>query len=91
MKSPLTPYAKIRGICYLPRMLDKIRLMQSGELLQKHHGWYGKGMDERCADFFRVAFPDIEAKVKEGLSDNDVFAWLQSVTGGVKYSHAGRG
>ena len=77
MKSPLTPYANIRGVCYLPRMLDKIRLMHSGELHQKYHGWYGKGMDERCADFFRVAFSDIEAKVEEGLSDDDVFAWLQ--------------
>jgi hypothetical protein len=47
MKSPISPYAKLHGVCYLPRMLDKIRLMHSGELHERYHGWYGKGMDER--------------------------------------------
>lgn len=59
-------------------MLDKIRLKQVGELAEKYHGWYGEGMDERCADFFRVAFAQIEAKVREGLDNEAVFAWLQA-------------
>lgn len=78
MKSPLSPYVKLCGICYLPRMLDKIRLLHAGELHEKYHAWYGKGMDERCADFFRVSFSDLETRVRERLSDEAVFAWLQS-------------
>lgn len=78
MKSPLSPYTKLGGVCYLPRMLDKIRLMLAGELHSKYHSWYGKGMDERCADFFRVPFESIESKVKASLSDEELFAWLQT-------------
>jgi hypothetical protein len=77
MKSPISPYAKLHGVCYLPRMLDKIRLMHSGELHERYHGWYGKGMDERCADFFRVSFSDLETRVREGMNDEAVFAWIR--------------
>lgn len=75
MKVPVSPYARIEGIVYFRRMLDKIRLHQAGELRSDLHANLGLAFDERCCRFLHVAYADVVARVSEGLSDEQVLEW----------------
>ena len=75
MKVPQSPHIALQGIVYFPRMLEKIRLHEAGELREDLHANLGKGFDERCCNFLQVSYEQIAAKVKEGASDEEVLAW----------------
>jgi gluconokinase len=74
-KFPCSPYQCEQGLFYFPRMLDKIRLRQRGELAPDYHANLGKGFDQSCCEFFHVGYADIVAQVEAGRSDAEVFAW----------------
>lgn len=75
MKVPKSPYASIEGIVYFPRMLEKIRLHEAGELREDLHANLGKSFDERCCSFLQVSYDDVAAQVKAGKSDAEVLEW----------------
>lgn len=75
MKVPKSPYASLEGIVYFPRMLEKIRLHDAGELREDLHANLGKAFDARCCSFLQVDYADVEARVREGLDDAAVLAW----------------
>jgi hypothetical protein len=72
---PRSPYDREGGLLYLPRMLDKIRRHQRGELPGDYHANLGRGFDKRLCDFLRVRFEDVGAQVAGGSSDAEVLAW----------------
>jgi hypothetical protein len=72
---PRSPYDAEQGLLYFPRMLDKIRMKQRGELPADYHANLGKGFDLNCCDFFRVGYDAVAAQVEAGRSDAEVFAW----------------
>ena len=72
---PRSPYDAEQGLLYLPRMLDKIRMKQRGELPEAYHANLGKGFDLNCCEFFHLGYADIVAQVEAGRSDAEVFAW----------------
>jgi hypothetical protein len=49
---PCSPYQCEQGLFYFPRMLEKIRLRQRGELAQDYHANLGKGFDHSDAEVF---------------------------------------
>lgn len=72
---PCSPYQCEQGLFYFPRMLEKIRLRQRGELATDYHANLGKGFDQSCCEFFHVGYADVVAQVEAGRSDAEVFAW----------------
>lgn len=54
MKYPRSPYDQEGGLVYFPRMLDKIRLKQSGDLSEDYVNNLGKGFDSQCCGFLGV-------------------------------------
>ena len=60
---------------YFPRMLDKIRLHEKGELREDFHENLGKGTDERCANFLRVDYHTLKRLVREGKTDEEILWW----------------
>ena len=62
MKYPRSPHEKVGGVVYFGRMLDKIRLMQSGELHPDLHQNLGGGFDKRCVDFLHVSYTNSPRK-----------------------------
>jgi len=74
-KFPCSPYDRAGEICYLPRMLDKIRMRQRGELPEEYHANLGKGFDKNFCDFLHVSYPDVVAQTESGLDDAAVLAW----------------
>jgi gluconokinase len=72
---PKSPYDREGDILYFPRMLEKIRMKQRGELPEDYIANLGKGFDKNCCDFLHVAFDDVVARVEAGLDDAAVLGW----------------
>lgn len=75
MKYPRSPHEKVGGIVYFGRMVDKIRLMERGDLHSDLRENLGKGFDLRCVNFLRVSYEDLAACVKKGTTDDEALEW----------------
>lgn len=73
-----SPYDRVGNIVYFGRMLDRIRLYQSGKLPAEYREMYGGGFDERTCDFLHVTFDSLTERVREGGSDNEILEWCFS-------------
>ena len=76
-----SPYdRKAGGLHHMGRMMDKIRLMQAGRLPERYHPNYGlgAGLDGQLCGFLGVPFKDIEARVLEGGTDDEIVEWIFS-------------
>jgi gluconokinase len=72
-----SPHEKLGGICYIGRMLDKIRLHAAGKLPADFIGNLGGGFDERAVNFLWIDYPALVERVKEGGSDEEILEWCQ--------------
>ena len=70
-----SPAAKVQGIVYFGRMLDKIRLHAEGKLPQEYQENLGLRMDSHCTTFLRVAYNQIVELVKQGGTDDEIMQW----------------
>jgi len=70
-----SPSAKVGGIVYFGRMLDKIRLHDKSELPADYQSNLGRGFDEFCAKFLQVQYHDVVRRVREGGTDEEVLWW----------------
>lgn len=75
MKYPRSPYAKVGGIVYFGRMVDKIRLQAAGELPSDYQENCGSGFDKRCVNLLGVSYEALTTAVNGGLSDDAALAW----------------
>lgn len=71
-----SPYDKVGGIHYLPRMLDKIRLHAAGQLPTEYHANLGGGFDGRVLTFLWIEYPALVERVKQGGNDEEILAWV---------------
>lgn len=71
----LSPYEKIDGIVWFPRMLQKIRLLEEGHLPEDYHAYMGLGFDQRCVGFLGVEYAMVAERVRAGASDREVLDW----------------
>lgn len=83
MTYPRSPYDKDGGLLYFPRMLDKIRLQEKGELPEEYFPALTRGFNAACCQFLRVEYEAVVEKVKEGLGDSEILQWCFE-TGGPK-------
>ena len=74
-KVPISPYQKTLGMCYFPRMLNKIRLFAAGELREDFHDFLGDGLDGRCCGFLKVSYDEVKEKALGDLSDEAILKW----------------
>ncbi|MCA1660094.1 MAG: DUF5069 domain-containing protein [Verrucomicrobiaceae bacterium] len=70
-----SPAAKMGGLVYFGRMLDKIRVHARGELPEEYQPNLGKGFDAKCCAFLHLDYGEMAARVREGASDNDMLEW----------------
>jgi hypothetical protein len=78
-KFPLrSPLAKVGGIVYFGRMLDKIRAHAKDELPAGYQTNLGKGFDGSCTRFLRVDYDRLVERVKEGGTDDEILQWCFS-------------
>jgi hypothetical protein len=70
-----SPSAKVGGVVYFGRMLDKIRAHEKNELPHDYQANLGRGFDEFCSNFLQVHYHDVVRRVKEGGSDEEILRW----------------
>lgn len=70
-----SPAARMGGLVYFGRMLDKIRVHAKGALPEEYQPNLGKGFDAKCCAFLHIDYAELAARVKEGASDDDMLAW----------------
>ncbi|HSH38136.1 MAG TPA: DUF5069 domain-containing protein [Chthoniobacterales bacterium] len=70
-----SPAAKVGGVVYFGRMLDKIRADAKGELPAVYQANLGKGFDANCTAFLRVDYKQLGELVKQGGSDEEILNW----------------
>ena len=67
-----SPSAKVGGLVYFGRMLDKIRSHEKNELPPDYQANLGRGFDEFCTKFLHLQYHDVVRRVKEGGSDEEI-------------------
>lgn len=72
---PRSPYDREGGLVFFPRLVDKIRLHQHGELPDDYHANLGAGFDLRCCDFLNVDYAALAEQVHAGKSDAEILEW----------------
>jgi gluconokinase len=70
-----SPSAKVGGVVYFGRMLDKIRLHDKNELPRDYQANLGRGFDESCVKFLHVQYHDVVRRVREGGTDEEILWW----------------
>ncbi|MBL9199283.1 MAG: DUF5069 domain-containing protein [Opitutaceae bacterium] len=73
---PITAFAKLGGLYFLPRTLDKIRKHARGELHEEHFEYLGKGFDGRLCHFLGVDYEALKARTLAGGTDEEILAWI---------------
>ena len=75
-----SPHVAVRGMVYLPRLIDKVRLHARGALPADFVPNLGKGFDDRCCRYLRVGYADLSAWILANPRADDaaVLAWAES-------------
>ena len=76
-KRPVTAYAKLGGLYFLPRTLDKIRLLAQGKLHPDHHEFIGKGFDGRLCHFLGISYEALKKRTLAGGTDEEILGWIR--------------
>ncbi len=81
-----SPYAKVGGLVYFGRMLDKVRLQAKKALPRGFNlgddDWYF--FDARCCRFVGVAYADLRKRVLLGGTDRAILTWAWKQRGGAR-------
>src|SRR5215213_4957332 len=73
-----SPTARVGGIVYFGRMLDKIRANARGELPPDYTPNLGKGFDLRCTTFLGINYALLADRVLRGGTDIEILQWCFS-------------
>jgi gluconokinase len=70
-----SPAAKVGGIVYFGRMLDKIKANAKGVLPADYTANLGRKFDDYCVAFLRVDYAQLVERVAQGGSDEEILDW----------------
>ena len=70
-----SPGAKVAGLVYFGRMLDKIRAHARGELPGDYRPNLGNGFDRACVDLLQINYGELVERMKEGGNDEEILGW----------------
>jgi len=70
-----SPAAKVGGLVYFGRMLDKIRAHARGDLPPDYVPNLGKGFDGRSVRFLGVKYENLLARAERGGTDEEILDW----------------
>ena len=72
-----SPQVETDGIVYFGRMLDKLRLKESGRLPEDYNvgtkNWYD--FDARCTRFLKIRYSALKQRTLQGGSDLQILRW----------------
>lgn len=72
---PRSPKEQLGGLCHLGRLVDKIRLRHEGHI--QDYNYLTTGFDKYLLDFLALKGEELEQRVLQGGSDEEIAAWVQ--------------
>ncbi len=73
---PRSPKEKLGGLVHLGRLFDKIRLRHQG--LIRDYNYLTTGFDKYLLDYLHLKAEDLERRVLQGGSDDDLLSWVRA-------------
>jgi len=73
---PRSPKEQINGLCHLARLIDKIRMRNAG--LIQDYNYLTVGFDKYLLDKMEIQGTDLEKRVMEGGTDEEIANWVQA-------------
>ena len=73
---PRSPREKVGGMVHLGRLFDKIRMRHKG--LIQDYNYLTAGFDKYLLDTLNLKGEDLERRVMQGGTDDELFAWVQA-------------
>lgn len=74
---PCSPRVEIDDLPYFPRLAEKVRLFEAGDLHPELHANLGKGMDLWVCQFLGVEYDDLKKTILSGATDAEALAWAK--------------
>lgn len=74
-----SPRETLGGYCFLPRLIDKVRLYAIGKLPEDYHENLlkeGKTFDGRFMSFTGISSEDLRQAILESKTDEEVLSWI---------------
>lgn len=72
---PRSPKEQIGGLAHLGRLFDKIRMRNEGKI--QDYNYLTIGFDKYLLDLLEISGEDLETRVLQGGTDEEVLAWVQ--------------
>lgn len=73
---PRSPKDKVGGMVHLGRLFDKIRLRRQG--LIPDYNYLTTGFDKYLLDYLALKGEDLERRVLQGGTDDELLAWVKA-------------
>lgn len=74
-RPPRSAYDQTLGLAFFARTLDKIRLLDAGELPAEYHANLGEGADARLCRFLRIDYKKLRERTLAGGNDEEILEW----------------
>jgi rhodanese-related sulfurtransferase len=76
---PRSPYERLGGMVYLPRLIDKCRLYPTGKLAG--YNYLTVGFDKMVLDFLCIDGKEFESAAQSITKDEEILSWLKGMLG----------
>ena len=73
-RCPRSPKILLGGMAHLARFFDKIRLRHAGHI--PDYNYITVGFDKHLLDFLQIKAKELEQRVLQGGTDEDLLAWV---------------
>jgi hypothetical protein len=72
---PRSPKVLLGGMAHLGRLIDKVRLRHAGQI--QDYNYLTVGFDKYLLDLLQIKGEELEKRVLEGGTDEEVLAWVR--------------
>lgn len=76
MQYPRSPKEETAGICFLTRLIDKIRMRNAGQI--QDYNYLTVGLDKYLLDKLEISGEDFEKRVLQGGTEAEIADWAKA-------------
>ena len=73
---PRSPKEEVNGLCFLARLIDKVRMRNAGQI--QDYNYLTAGLDKYLLDKMEIQGTDLEKRVMEGGTDEEIADWVKA-------------
>ena len=73
---PRSPKEEVNGLCFLARLIDKVRMRNVGQI--QDYNYLTAGFDKYLLDKLEIQGENFEKRVLQGGTDEEIANWVQA-------------